>query len=40
MPLGVDLVEVYHSYGVVGSLETKVIEPIADGFAGLAYGLV
>jgi hypothetical protein len=34
--LAVDYVEVYH----VGSLDTNVIEPIADGTAGLGYGLV
>jgi hypothetical protein len=38
--LAVDYVGVYHCYTVVGSLDTKVIEPIADGTAGLAYGLV
>ena len=37
--LTVDYVGVYHCYVFVGSLETKVIEPIADGPAGLAYGL-
>jgi hypothetical protein len=38
--LAVDYVEVYHCYVPYGSLETKVIEPIADGVAGLAYGTV
>jgi hypothetical protein len=35
-PHGVDYVEVYH----VGIADTNVIEPMAEGTAGLAYGLV
>jgi hypothetical protein len=35
LPRWVNYVEVYH----VGIADTNVIEPIADGTAGLAYGL-